>query len=97
MAKGKPSTICQASSPPSKSNSKRNEQKNEQTNDTEGNRTPPATLRQACSSLGQGHLSWGRGRPIATGAEHSRCYRAHQHDNEIVRWRLPCGPSLSTP
>jgi hypothetical protein len=33
---------------------------------------------------------------MATATEHSRRYRARQHDDEMMRWRLPCGPNLST-
>src|SRR6478736_4531658 len=60
---------------------------NEQTNDTSGNRSPPAKLREICSTLGEGHLGWDRVRPIAS-AKRSRRSRARRHDNEIVRCTL---------
>src|SRR6476659_10684524 len=59
---------------------------NEQTIDTGGNLTQPAKLHKISSNLGEGHLGWGRVRPMSP-AEHSRRSRARERDDDIVRLR----------
>src|SRR5262249_25998075 len=65
------------------------EKKNEQTNDTGGNRTRPAKLRQGCSTLGQGCLSFAP----PTGV---RCVHADSsRPRRMSSWRVPRSTSPS--